>query len=153
MSDLLDEILALENKRSELLAEQEAQAISSLSDITSSLDGVDNYTPSVELLTAVNALNDALGLNKEVSSRTRVSNEDKDIVFDDIIDAFKEENKDKSGPWTLPYTQLSDRLKAYGHQPANLSVFFRKQLDGLESTGQTRNKALVFNGTVAGVLA
>jgi hypothetical protein len=153
MSDLLDEILALENKRSELLAEQEDKAITSLRDINASIEALGSYTPSDELVAAVNALSDTLGLNNEPVSRTRVSNEEKDETFKSIIDEFKEENKGKDGPWTLPYTQLSDRLKAYGHQPANLSVFFRKQLEGLESTGQTRNKALVFNATDAGVLA
>lgn len=153
MSDLLDEILALENKRSELLAEQEDKAITSLRDINASIEALGSYTPSDELVAAVNALSDTLGLNNEPVSRTRVSNEEKDETFKSIIDEFKEENKGKDGRWTLPYTQLSDRLKAYGHQPANLSVFFRKQLEGLESTGQTRNKALVFNATDAGVLA
>jgi len=119
MSDILDEILALENKRAELLATHEKRAIATLGDITSSIDSLENYEPSEELLAAVNLLD------------------------------FKKKRDGDNGEWQLPYTQLSESLKEYGHEPANLSVFFRAQLKGLKSTGKTRNKALVFNGTNA----
>jgi len=149
MSDILDEILALENKRAELLATHEKRAIATLGDITSSIDSLENYEPSEELLAAVNLLNDALGLNQEPVTRSRVSNEEKDDLFQSIIDDFKKKRDGDNGEWQLPYTQLSESLKEYGHEPANLSVFFRAQLKGLKSTGKTRNKALVFNGTNA----
>jgi hypothetical protein len=72
-------------------------------------------------------------------TRQRINKATKDQLFAEIVSEFRSENSADQ----MPFTELTDRLKAKGHSPKSVSVFFRNQLDGKPTEGATRNKTLL----------
>ena len=74
-------------------------------------------------------------------TRQRINRATKDQLFAEIVREFRAENSADQ----MPFTELTDRLKAKGHSPKSVSVFFRDQLEGRPTEGATRNKTLLLD--------
>jgi len=147
VSDIATQIEELKAKQEQLVSEETNIVIETLKDFTETVEVVDGYEVSEELEEVLNKLRDVLGLNQDDTvtvKRTRVKNEEKDDIFRRIVEDAKKEHSGEE-EWTLPYIEVGRRLAAYGHSPANMSVFFQSQLKGLPTTGKTSKKAIVFN--------
>ena len=74
-------------------------------------------------------------------TRQRVNRAEKNQLFAEIVREFRAENSADQ----MPFTELTDRLKAKGHSSRSVSIFFRDQLQERQTEGNTRSKVLLLD--------
>jgi len=149
---IVKRMMTLEEEKKSLLNSFEKEAIAQLQQTTHMIISRPwDYVISQELKTAVRDLVRALEAtaddatetsHQDAGRRQRVNRSEKDRLFAQLIDDFKTENPDTT---QITFKELTDRLKAKGHSPNSVSVFFRTQLEGKATEGNTRSKVLLLD--------
>jgi len=149
---IVKRMMTLEEEKKSLLNSFEKEAIEQILQISLMvISRPHDYEISQELRQAAKQLVSALEAtcdnaantsHEDSGRRQRVNRSEKDRLFAQLIDDFRSENPNET---KMTFKELTDRLKAKGHSPNSVSVFFRDQLKERQTEGATRSKVLLLD--------
>jgi hypothetical protein len=148
---IVERIVKLEEEKASLLNSIEKEAIRLIQESISVIQcrpkgyefGPDLGRAQKELDAAIHGTfnRTSVASGDATKTRQRINRATKDQLFAEIVSEFRAENSADQ----MPFTELTDRLKAKGHSPRSVSIFFRDQLKERQTEGNTRSKVLLLN--------
>ena len=150
ISETIERLEEIRNERQQIANQLEGSAIALIEGAVSVIRcRPKGYEFSEKLAETLSALQAAIeiGTNQRRTlegnkRQRRVSKAQKDELFKKIISEFQAENPEEK---SISFAELKNRLLKLNFQTASVSIFFKSQLEGRQTSGQTRNMVLVLN--------